>query len=244
MKRSLARRLLSLFLLSIGGFAFVACSIALDPLPDDPNNVPPKKSTATPPKAEKIPLFNNKKIPATGSLFQEPKHLSVCKKDEDCGSGIPPSGGSQRCVNLFGTATCFFPCDPKKGTGEVQNPDCIRPENCIRLTNGEGLCIYVPGQLYGIGSYGAVVQHKQGDKCLMRFGGCIDGFICVDTKRHGSVGTCQEECVPAPSCTKNSDCPHNQKCVKGFCDQPNPCKTPGTVCTRLASGFGACLPKK
>ena len=240
MKRSLARRILSLFLLLFASFAFVACSVVLSPLPDDPNNKTLDKSTTKSAPAKTLKVFNSKPIPDGGSLFQEPKHLTICKKDDDCGNGIPPNGGKQRCVNLFGASTCFFPCDPRKGIGEVQNPDCIKPENCIRLTDGTGLCVYVPGQLYGIGSYGAIVQHKQGDKCLMRFGGCLDRLICIDTKRHGSVGTCQEECNPAPSCSKNDDCPQNQKCTSGYCVQPNPCKTPGTTCKRLASGFGAC----
>ncbi|HAA58806.1 MAG TPA: hypothetical protein DCE42_28850 [Myxococcales bacterium] len=208
------------------GLSFVACSIVPPPLPtegQDPNKKVEKDVTA----AKDLNIWNGTKPGENPPEFPKPLHLTECSADTDCGSGIPPNGGAQTCVNLLGTPTCFFPCDPDKGVGDKQNPDCIQPENCIRLNSNEGICIYVPGQLYGIGTYTAVVQHKAGEQCLLRFGGCISGLTCVDNQRHGSVGRCAEECIPPLDSST-----------------PAPtCETPNTVCTRLANGFGACLPK-
>lgn len=144
-----------------------------------------------------------------------------------CGTGYPDCAGGTTCVGLSGASACFFNCDPKKGEGEKQNPDCISPENCIRLNSGSGVCIFFPGQLYGSGSYKALVRYKRGERCLLRYGGCIEYHVCVDTKNNGSIGTCEESCTPATS--------------KESKNQPV-CMTPNTQCKVLASGIGACLP--
>ncbi len=160
--------------------------------------------------------------PGQKVIFPKLTHLASCNSDSDC-------GGQFRCLDLFGAGSmCFFKCDPKKGTSGVQNPDCIKPENCIELSNGDGVCVDLPSQLFGAGSYKTIVNLKPGEKCLLRYGGCVHGYICVDTAKNGSIGTCQEECIPAVD--------PNSKV------QPV-CKTKGTVCKRLASGYGACLPK-
>ncbi len=160
--------------------------------------------------------------PGQAPQFPSMKHLAFCEQDTDC-------GGKFRCVNIFGNGgMCYFKCDPTKAADGEQNPDCIRPENCVEIRQGEGICVDLPSQLFGIGSYKAIVNLKPGEKCLLRYGGCITGYICVDTSKNGSVGVCTEECVPAVD--------PNSKV------QPV-CKTKGTVCKRLASGYGACLPK-
>ena len=165
------------------------------------------------------PLFPGGK-PGTNPVYPKAVHL------KDCSDGSACEGGTS-CLRLSGASACFFKCDPKNGEGEVQNPDCIAPENCIRLNNGEGVCIFFPGQLYGSGSYKGLIRHKPQAKCLLRYGGCQEGYLCVDTKNDGSIGTCEEKCQPAThSASKN---------------QPK-CNTPNTKCKSLASGVGACLP--
>ena len=152
--------------------------------------------------------------------FPTKEHLVPCKSDDDC--------GKLRCVNLGGGSQCYFTCKPEDGEGEKQNPACLRPENCVRLTDGSGLCAYLPGQLFGSGSYKAVIRLAKDARCLLQYDGCDNGLLCVDTKQDGSVGRCVEECTPAAD--------PNAKV------QPV-CTTAGTVCKELASGFGACLPK-
>ncbi|MCB9637950.1 MAG: hypothetical protein H6727_03485 [Myxococcales bacterium] len=172
-------------------------------------------STGTPPKY----------VPVT--------HLSVCEASTDCSGRVTPQSGEQACVNLLGDPLCYYPCDPKKGTGDTQNPDCLLPENCLELkTDGGqtvGYCIYIPGQLYGNGSYKAVIRHPLGGQCLIRYGGCDTGLLCVDVRGNGSIGTCEPECIPVDDATTN-----DKSCAD---------KKAGTTCKRLASGFGACLPK-
>lgn len=157
--------------------------------------------------------------------FPKVTHLSPCQSDADCEGQISSSTKKQFCANLFGEPTCFFPCDPKKGIEDRQNPECLQPENCVELSDGSGLCVSIPGQLYGIGTYQAVVRRNLGDACLLRYGGCLDGLICV--ARSGSVGTCRPECTlqPNPNSSRPSEC----------------AAYPGTSCKALASGFGACL---
>lgn len=146
---------------------------------------------------------------------------------KQCGTGFPECTGGTSCLGLRGASACFFQCNPDNGEGEVQNPDCIKPENCIRLSNGGGVCIFFPGQLYGSGSYEALVRHKQGERCLLRYGGCLEGHICVDTKNDGSIGTCEESCIP--------------KTIPDSKNQPK-CGDSKKTCRALASGVGACLP--
>lgn len=163
---------------------------------------------------------------STGNpTFPKVTHLSPCKTDAECEGQISSTTKKQFCANLFGEPTCFFPCDPKKGTEDRQNPDCLQPENCVELSDGNGLCVSIPGQLYGIGTYQAVVRRELGDACLIRYGGCLDGLICV--ARTGSVGTCRPECTLQ---------------VNPNSTRPNECTVyPGTACKPLASGLGACL---
>jgi len=196
--------------------------VALACSPPDPGIIPdptePEKKQL--PKEEEPDLFPIKN-PGQGDKAVPARHLASCEKK--------PCNPNMECVSLFSGAdnTCLFKCDPDKGTGDKQNPDCLLPENCIRLTDGSGVCIYFPGQLYGTGSYKAIIRHKAGEKCLMRYGGCDEGLICVDTKRSGDFGICTEECFPA---TLDSS------------KRKPECKTPGTTCKSLVSGMGACLP--
>jgi hypothetical protein len=203
----------------VGFVAFAACA----PVEEGKSLTTPDKQTD---KLEDPKAYNMFPSGTVGKKPDYPKasHLLQCEQDSDCFGGT-------RCINLFGEGgLCFYKCDPKKGTGETQNSDCIEPENCIELSSsgGEvaGICVSLPGQLYGIGSYKAFVRHKQGAKCLLHYGGCESGFICVDTSGRGSVGTCEEQCTPpALDSSKN---------------QPK-CATAGTTCKKLANGDGACL---
>lgn len=200
---------------------FAACGPVDLGIPPDP-----LEKSNTPSEQAALPsLFDNPKD-GNKPTYPNASHLARCTSDSDCFGGT-------RCINLFGEQDadlCYFRCDPKKGIGDVQNPGCIEPENCIELTSSDGtvsgICIALPGQLYGIGGYKAVVSHKQGESCLLRYGGCDIGLICVDTGKNGSIGTCEESCTPKSlSDSKNS---------------PS-CKTAGTKCVELASGAGACL---
>lgn len=194
---------------------FIACG------PEDLGNVAQPGKTVEPSIETGKPLDfwgGKNHVGVPGAKPPAGTHLSSCENTSDCSTG-------KSCINLFGGPLCFYKCEPDKGTGNTQNPNCIEPENCVRLNDGSGICVAIPGQLYGIGSYQAVVNHKQGERCLLRFGGCEAGLICVDLKQEGSIGTCEEVCTPA---------------IKGSKNQPN-CQTAGTTCKTLSSGLGACL---
>jgi len=198
-------------------FLITSCSADVQIDPVDPPPVIREPATTKPDPTE-FGMWKGKTGPAP--TFPLSSHLKECKSPDDCGSNMT-------CLNL-GTAVCLFKCDPKKGTGSEQNPSCIAPENCISLSGGEtGACISFPGQLYGSGSYTALIRHKQGEKCLLHYGGCVERHICVDTSNNGAVGTCIEECFPAVN-------PKSKV-------EPN-CLTPKTTCKKLVSGLGACLP--
>lgn len=215
-------------LLVFGGMFFLytttACFIPAPPLPEENHGSLPSKDSGDS-KAVVPKFFADPPYPQ-GQDLPKVTHLTPCQSDAECGSGIPPSGGKQICLNFSGTPSCFFPCDPKKADPDKQNPDCLAPETCIRLNDGSGACAYFPGLLYGIGTYKGIVSHPPHKPCLLRFGGCVDGHICVDTRRHGSVGTCEEACQLATDANSKN--------------QPA-CKTEGTTCKMLLSGIGACL---
>lgn len=109
--------------------------------------------------------------------------------------GSLPSRASSRAKTSLETHFASILAILKKGTGDIQSPDCLLPENCLELSTSDGktvgYCIYIPGQLYGSGSYKAVIRHPQGAQCLIRYGGCDTGLICVDVRGSGSVGTCE-----------------------------------------------------
>lgn len=197
-----------LALLFVGALFFAACGQVDLGVPPSPAGT----STTKLPKAQKYNMFPKGTI-GTAPSFPKSNHLSACSGNSDCLTGT-------ECVNLFGQGgVCFFKCDPIKGTGEKQNPDCIEPENCVELNNGSGVCVAIPGQLYGIGGFKAFVKHKQGERCLLQYGGCYYGLVCVDTKQNGSIGTCEEVCENIKS----------------------KCQTAGTTCKPLVAGTFACL---
>lgn len=199
--------------LAAGYFVLVACGGPEKAIPIEPLEA----QTYAPVKSEQLNLLPG--TPGEAPIFPASHHLSPCEGSGDCVGGT-------NCVSL-GTGACFYTCDPKKASGGDQNPDCIAPENCIELSGGSGSCIALPGQLYGSGSYKAIIRLEAGARCLLRYGGCTDGYLCVDTQRHGSIGRCTEECnISTPNAPV----------------QPT-CQTPNTTCQRLISGFGACLPK-
>ena len=226
-------RLLAAMILFVG-LGFGACSMQSEPPGVTRGPLPSNEYTEEPGRPsfkDRDPFFGQqpteqppKYVPVT--------HLAPCSAATDCGGRVTPTSGEQSCQNLLGDPLCFYPCDPKKGTGEVQNPDCIQPENCLELSSGGGqtvgYCIYIPGQLYGSGSYKAVIRHKQGTDCLIRYGGCDNGLLCVDIRGRGSIGTCEFECIPT-----TDDAENRRRCEN---------LRAGTTCKRLASGFGACLP--
>lgn len=221
MKASIFVSLLRLRVLSLGlatsCILFVACGQQLNIPVVEPNKAELPKGI-DPGDFEKA-LFPNGQS-GKAPTYPDAVHLKDCTADGSC------SGGTT-CLRLSGASACFFNCDPKNGEGDVQNPDCIAPENCIRLNGGNGVCIFFPGQLYGSGSYKGLVRHKPQAKCLLRYGGCLEGHICVDTKNDGSIGTCEESCQP-PTHADSKNVPK--------------CNTPNTKCKLLASGVGACLP--
>lgn len=219
-----------------------ACSTPVPPLAVPPPDVKPSETGLN---VRQLELWDKSKPGGSGSKTVRINHLKECGGDSDCSSDMA-------CTNLFGTPLCFYTCDPKRGTGNVQNPDCFAPENCAALSNGGGVCLSVPGQLYGIGTYQGIVNRKKGEACLTRFGGCGERLLCVydgDLSKDASKGKCVEECNPGVTCKQNSDCPNNYRCKKGRCaalgvvHEDNQCTSPNETCTLLASGFGACLRK-
>lgn len=220
--------------LMIAAVGFGACGDPSKPpgTVDGPLN-PEDRPEAKRPEGKDYDPFPKPHATGTPPKYVPVTHLAPCTSSTDCSGRITPQSGEQSCQNLLGDALCFYPCDPKKGTGDIQNPDCLLPENCLELSTSDGktvgYCIYIPGQLYGSGSYKAVIRHPQGAQCLIRYGGCDTSLICVDVRGSGSVGTCEPECIPADDEATNVK---NCQSIKA-----------NTLCKRLASGFGACLPK-
>ncbi len=216
----LSQRSLSMGLMAFCMF-FVACGTQIDIPVVEPGQKTATKSTAAGYETGAGPFPDGKsgRVP----IYPNAIHLKDCTTDDALCTG------GTSCLGLGGvTKACFFKCNPKEGEGEVQNPNCLAPENCIALSGGtDGVCIFFPGQLFGNGSYKGLIRHKPQARCLLRYGGCQERYICVDTKNDGSIGTCEEACQPATHA--------------GSKNQPV-CTTPNTKCKALASGIGACLP--
>ena len=174
------------------------------------------------PDAAKLAIWGKTTSFPAGTAQPKPfgKHLHECDSDRPC-------EGGHVCVGFGGGASCLMECDPSKGEGEVQNPDCVLPENCMKLSSGSGACMALPGHLYGSGVFTGMVRLKKGEKCLIRMPGCDGGLLCVDTQNDGSVGQCVQECVPATHAgsKRQPDCPQ------------------GEVCSALENGQHACFKK-
>ena len=205
--------------------------------------------------AKNLKIFDQGKA-GQASKLPPVAHLSECLSNADCGAGT-------KCERIyfdyFGDKACYFKCNPKESAPDGTNKACILPEVCIPASNTvetQGLCGSLAAQFLGVGTYKALSQHKLGEKCLLNFGGCSPGLICVydgSANADASIGRCVQKCEIGFPCSKNEDCAVDPDtkvamvCKLGRCATRqeavfNPCTLePGTKCQVLASSNGACL---